>query len=63
MKQFTEAQVMAFRDSILPPTRRSYDVVREPTAAEKRSAKRCLATRRAIEAYQEARAIRIEMEL
>ncbi|SIR65816.1 hypothetical protein SAMN05880558_12421 [Aeromonas sp. RU39B] len=63
MKPLTEAQVMGYRGSIPPRTPQRYDVEREPTAAEKRSAKQQLKTRRAIEEYNEQRALRLAMEL
>lgn len=53
MKKLTEAQVMGFRGSMPPRTEHRYSVNVEPGTA----------TRRAIEEYQEQRALRLEMEL
>lgn len=63
MKQLTEAQVMGFRGSMPPRTEHHYSVSVEPSAAERRSAHERTATRRAIEEYHEARALRLEMEI
>lgn len=63
MKSLTEAQLTGFRGFALPPSRRRSQTDREPTAADKLAAKRKTATRRAIEEYHEARALRREMEL
>jgi len=63
MKQLTEAQVMGFRGSMPPRTQHRYSVTVEPSAAERRSAHERTATRRAIEEYHEARALRLEMEM
>lgn len=53
---------ISYSGSIPPLTPQRYDVEREPTAAEKRSAKEKLATRRAIEIYNEQSALRQAME-
>lgn len=63
MKPLTEAQVMGYRGSIPPRTAPRYNVERKPTDAEKQSAKLQLKTRRAIEIYNEQRALRLAMEL
>ncbi|MFM5462695.1 hypothetical protein ACET66_01185 [Aeromonas simiae] len=63
MKPLTEAQLMGFRGSMPPRTEHRYSVTVEPSAAERRTARQCTATRRAIEEYHEARAQRREMEL
>lgn len=63
MKPLTVAQVMGFRGAMVPPTRRKYDVDAAPSAEQARMARNKAATRRAIEKYHEARALRHEMEL
>ncbi|MGY6037816.1 hypothetical protein [Aeromonas sp. AE23HZ002T15] len=63
MKQLTEAQVMGFRGSMPPRTEQRYSVNVEPGTEERRAAHKRTATRRAIEVYQEQRALRLEMEL
>ncbi|MGY3892874.1 hypothetical protein [Aeromonas enterica] len=63
MKQLTEAQVMGFRGSMPPRTEHRYSVNVEPGTEERRLAHKRTATRRAIEMYQEQRALRLEMEL
>lgn len=63
MKQLTEAQVMGFRGSMPPRTEHHYSVNVEPGTEERRVAHKRTATRRAIEVYHEARALRREMEL
>lgn len=63
MKPLTEAQMAGFRGSMPPRTEHRYSVSVEPSAAERRSARQCTATRRAIEKYHEARALRLEMEM
>ena len=63
MKNPTEAQLTGFRGFALPPSRRRSQTDREPTAADKLAAKRKTATRRAIEEYQEQRALRLVMEM
>lgn len=63
MKQLTEAQVMAYRSTMVPPSTAPYHVERKPTRKELNTARHSIDVRRAIEAYQDARAIRLEMEL
>jgi hypothetical protein len=63
MKQLTEAQVMGVRGSMPPRTEHRYSVNVEPGTEERRLAHKRTATRRAIEMYQEQRALRLEMEL
>lgn len=63
MKKLTEAQVMGFRGSMPPRTEHRYSVNVEPGTEERRAAHHRTATRRAIEEYQEQRALRLEMEL
>jgi hypothetical protein len=63
MKNLTEAQLMGFRGAMVPPTRRKYHVDAAPSAEQARMARNKAATRRAIEEYQEQRALRREMEL
>ena len=62
MKPLTVAQVMGFRGAMVPPTRRKYHVDAAPSAEQTRMARNKAATRRAIEEYQEQRALRLEME-
>ncbi|MFM4747164.1 PA3496 family putative envelope integrity protein [Aeromonas veronii] len=63
MKPLTVAQVMGFRGAMVPPTRRKYHVDAAPSAEQARMARNKAATRRAIEVYQEQRALRLEMEM
>ncbi len=63
MRPLTEAQLMGFRVAMVPPTRRKYDVDAAPSAEQKRMAKTKATTRRAIEKYHEALALRREMEM
>lgn len=63
MKPLTEAQLMGFRGAMVPPTRRKYHVDAAPSAEQARMARNKAATRRAIEVYQEQRALRRGMEL
>ena len=63
MKPLTVAQVMGFRGAMVPPTRRKYHVDAAPSAEQARMARNKAATRRAIEEYQEQRALRLEMEI
>ena len=63
MKPLTEAQLMGFRGAMVPPTRRKYHVDAAPSAEQTRMARNKAATRRAIEEYHEAQALRLEMEL
>lgn len=63
MKNLTEAQVMGFRGAMVPPTRRKYHVDTAPSAEQARMARKKAASRRAIEEYQEQRALRLEMEM
>lgn len=63
MKPLTEAQLMGFRGAMVPPTRRKYHVDAAPSAEQARVARNKASARRAIEVYQEARALRHEMEL
>ncbi|AJE36323.1 hypothetical protein [Aeromonas hydrophila] len=63
MKPLTEAQLMGFRGSMPPRTQHRYSVTVEPGAAERQLAHQRTATRRAIEEYHEARALRLEMEM
>ncbi|MEL3922098.1 hypothetical protein V1481_01900 [Aeromonas enteropelogenes] len=63
MKQLTEAQVMGFRGS-MPPRTKYRDCINVELDAEARQTARLrTATRRAIEEYHKARAMRLEMEL
>ena len=62
MKPLTEAQLMGFRGAMVPPTRRKYHVDAAPSAEQARMARNKAATRRAIEEYHEAQALRLEME-
>lgn len=63
MKNLTEAQVMGFRGAMVPPTRRKYHVDAAPSAEQAQMARNKASTRRAIEEYQEQRALRHELEL
>ena len=63
MKPLTEAQLMGFRGAMVPPTRRKYHVDAAPSAEQARMARNKAATRRAIEKYHEALALRREMEM
>ncbi|NLR37510.1 hypothetical protein HG695_22195 [Aeromonas hydrophila] len=63
MKPLTEAQLMGFRGSMPPRTQHRYSVTVEPGTEERRVAHQRTATRRAIEEYHEARALRLEMEM
>ncbi|BEE10017.1 hypothetical protein [Aeromonas dhakensis] len=63
MKPLTEAQMVGFRGSMPPRAQHRYSVTIEPSEAERRTARQCTATRRAIEEYHEARALRLEMEI
>ncbi|MFR9719913.1 hypothetical protein ACL00X_11210 [Aeromonas diversa] len=63
MKSLTEAQVMAYRSAMVPPSPAPYHVDRKPTRQELNAARHSTDVRRAIEAYQEERAIRLAMEL
>ncbi|MBO0505295.1 hypothetical protein FED29_017870 [Aeromonas veronii] len=63
MKQLTEAQLMGFRGAMVPPTRRKYHVDAAPSAEQAQMARNKASTRRAIEEYQEQRALRLEMEI
>ena len=63
MKNLTEAQVMGFRGAMVPPTRRKYHVDAAPSAEQARMASNKASTRRAIEKYHEALALRREMEM
>ena len=63
MKNLTEAQLMGFRGAMVPPTRRKYHVDAAPPAEQARMASNKAATRRAIEKYHEALALRREMEM
>ena len=63
MKPLTVAQVMGFRGAMVPPTRRKYDVDAAPPAEKVRMARNKASTRRAIEKYHEALALRLEMEM
>lgn len=49
MKPLTEAQMMGFRGSMPPRTQHRYSVTIEPSETERRTARQCTATRRAIE--------------
>ncbi|WP_201025911.1 PA3496 family putative envelope integrity protein [Aeromonas hydrophila] len=62
MKPLTEAQLMGFRDSMPLRTQHRNSVTVEPGTEERRVAHQRTATRRAIEEYHEARALRLEME-
>ena len=63
MKPLTEAQLMGFRGAMVPPTRRKYHVDAAPSAEQARMARNKATTRRAIEKYHEALALRLEMEM
>lgn len=63
MKNLTEAQLMGFRGAMVPPTRRKYHTDKELAAEPSKTAKAKTATRRAIEVYQEQRALQRELEL
>lgn len=63
MKNLTEAQVMGFRGAMVPPTRRKYHVDAAQSAEQAQMARNKASTRRAIEEYQEQRALRLEMEI
>ena len=63
MKPLTEAQLMGFRGAMVPPTRRKYHVDAAPSAEQARVARNKASARRAIEVYQEQRALRLEMEM
>ncbi|MGT9149809.1 PA3496 family putative envelope integrity protein [Aeromonas hydrophila] len=63
MKNLTEAQVMGFRGAMVPPTRRKYHVDAAPSSEQAQMARNKASTRRAIEEYQEQRALRLEQEL
>ena len=54
---------MGFRGAMVPPTRRKYHVDAAPSAEQARMARNKASTRRAIEKYHEALAIRREMEM
>ncbi len=62
MKPLTEAQLMGFRGAMVPPTRRKYHIDAPPSAEQARMARNKASARRAIEEYQEQRALRLEME-
>jgi hypothetical protein len=47
---------------MVPPTRRKYHVDAAPSAEQARMARNKASARRAIEEYQEQRALRLEME-
>ena len=63
MKPLTEAQLMGFRGAMVPPTRRKYHVDAAPSAEQARMARNKASTRRDIEKYHEALALRREMEM
>jgi len=63
MKPLTEAQLMGFRGTMVPPTRRKYHVDAAPSAEQARMARNKASARRAIEKYHEALALRREMEM
>lgn len=63
MKPLTEAQLMGFRGAMVPPTRRKYHVDAAPSAEQARMARNKASARRAIEEYQEQRALQRELEL
>ncbi|BCO13716.1 hypothetical protein RIMD111065_20720 [Aeromonas hydrophila] len=63
MKPLTETQLMGFRGSMPPRTQHRNSVTVEPGTEERRVAHQRTATRRAIEKYHEARALRLEMEM
>ncbi|WP_323936758.1 PA3496 family putative envelope integrity protein [Aeromonas caviae] len=62
MKPLTEAQLMGFRGAMVPPTRRKYHIDAPPSAEQALMARNKASARRAIEEYQEQRALRLEME-
>ena len=63
MKQLTEAQVMAFRCAMLPPSRHPYPLEHAPSTIDRSEARHSTSTRRAIEENHAQRAQCREMEL
>lgn len=63
MKQLTEAQVMAFRCTMLPPSRHPSPHDHASSNIDRSEARHSASTRRAIEVYHEQRALRLEMEM